>query len=215
MLRSDIEGLRDADLSPQERAALSDNGEHEEALALGKRVAGLPDPANAGPSAEEILERGGRRVYSGSAVAGGLLLAVAAAVGLVVIPGQTLRERGARALVGGVHLEAVATGPSGPRALADGDVVRPDEGVVFRVSTSAPGYAWVTDGQGQTVWPVGGDSWMLEPGAHVPGGEEAPQAYRPDHGRMGTETFRVTLCPTPDRLDAACASSMLAVSWTP
>ncbi len=200
----DFLGLRDEDLSPEERAKLASDLDlaraHRDALTLGRAIASLP------PAATRPI----RRAWVGSALLGlaGAGLSVAAALLLATssdVPAP-LRARGSAVGAADLALRAVAEGPRGVRALANGDAVAPDEAVVFEVHTSATG-TWTLDERSTAtrIWPSG-EADPQPGGRHLVGGDR-PQAWRP--AQAGLQHYVATWCDAGDM----CVEQPLVLRW--
>lgn len=204
-------GLRHEDLTDADRALLRDPelaAEHERELELGQQLALLPDPEG-GPTLAEVRAASGRRRRS-PALWGGLALAAAALLA-VQLGGDDMRNRGVPDGVGHVSLRAVAEGPDGRRALADGDAVRGDERVLFRAVVDGSGHVVLTQ-DGAAIHPISGRA-EVQGGPWVPR-DGGPLSWRPDDGRSRGE-YRVWLCPEPSGSLDGCRSDGLVLHWTP
>jgi hypothetical protein len=165
------------------------------------------------PPIDRVRRRVARRKAVRGAVAVGAPLAGIAVVGVLVV-GQGdggVRDRGTDVAGGAplVGLDAVADGPGGPRPLADGVALGPDDRVVFFVRTSADGEATIREiGRSSVVvYPPTG-TWSVRAGDNVPGGG-SPLAWRTDQG-AGTVQYVVEVCAS----GGACATDAMTVRWT-
>lgn len=159
------------------------------------------------PPIERVRRRASRRRARRRALAVGALVGVAL-LGVVAARPSTTRDRG----VAGaplVSLEAVADGPRGPRPLADGGAVGPDEQVVFFVRSDRPGWAEVRE-EGTLVWPASGQSWAVVAGENVPGGG-SPVAWRPDRPADALR-YEARVCDDPEA--ARCGVAGLTLRWS-
>ncbi len=200
----DFLGLRDEDLSPEERAKLASDLDlaraHRDALTLGRAIASLP-PTSPRPVG---------RAWAWSAVlalaGAGLSVAVALLVATPSDMPPPLRARGSAGGAADLALRAVAEGPRGVRALADGDAVAPDEAVVFEVHTTATG-TWTLDERSTStrIWPSG-EADPQPGGRHLVGGDR-PQAWRPAHA--GPQRYVATWCDAGD----VCVEQPLVLHW--
>jgi hypothetical protein len=189
-------GLRPEDQTPDEAVQAARAPEHARALALGARIATLPQ--RPGPASLERRRRPATRAGWVAAIA----VAAAVLLGLQVAP--TVRDRGVTGLAEpAVRLEAVAEGPTGLRPLRAGDAVGPDERVLFRVHASAAGALTLREDDAATVW-----DGPVQAGAFTPGGD-ALLSWRPDTG-SGPRTYTATLC-VADR----CDTDGLTLRWLP
>jgi len=210
--RYDLVGLRDADLSADERA-LRDASIAADATAaadadLAARLGALPPEVPGGPSLADILARaeqtpvtaavpetlepanrpGPLRWLGGLAVAAAAVVAVAVSVGGEADEGRWKGTGGEASL----RLEVVAEHPGGLRSLGDDGAVRSDERVLFTVHADRPGHLALYEAIDDR-WALVTDFGEVAAGRHVPGGER-PLSWRPD--RVGDQArYRAIWCP--------------------
>lgn len=154
------------------------------------------------PPIDRVRRRVRRRVARRALFRVAALVCVVATVGVGVVGG---RDRGGAGTVPLVAIDAVAEGASGPRGLADGAEVGPDERVVFFVRSSIDGVAEVREGPDTVVL-----SWPIAAGDNAVGGA-TPLSWRPD-GPLGVQRYEVTVCPT-EGATTGCASDGLTLRW--
>lgn len=153
-------------------------------------------------SAAEVAALARRRVRRRRGLAAGIAV-LAAASALLVPEAPGLRARGVGAAMP-VSIEALAEGPSGLRPLRDGDLVRADERVVFRLDASGPGDLSLAEADGARIWPLDG-RWTVAAGRWFLG--DPPLAWAA-HGRR---TVVASLCD--DRGD--CSRATFTLTFAP
>lgn len=230
MNRSEQLGIRDEDLTTEERAQraawLADDAaaarEHGDALDLGGSLRTLPSPT-AGFSAADVLAHAEtqRKVIPSRR---GVVGAIAAAAALVMFVGlpqgdDTGRFKGGNTSTpGSVHLEAVAEGAA-VTDLGDGDHVPASAAVVFRAVTDSSGFLYLVqhqDGATTHLMPADGHTWSVQAGSHLVGGE-SPMAWRPDDG-PGLYDYEIWFCKgalrdVPDTAPPGCVVDSLTLTW--
>ena len=215
-------GVRPEDLTPAERQALEKastetQAAHAAALQLGERLEDLPPPSIVRPPPESLLARVRHRKARRTVLriaAAALALAATALLMVGIWPEEEgQRDRGAFAPPpGSVHIQAAAEGPRGPRALAEGDAVANNEGVLFRAQVDYDGYLFLTEVEtGAVVWPPEGEQWEVTAGQDATVGGDALLAWRPDR-RLERATYRLWLCPHPKR-NVLCVYDELTLTW--
>lgn len=170
-----------------------------------------PDPPNplTGAQLRALAEHGGPDLRWLQALAASVVLG-SGLLALALVTGDTpeLRARGP-ADHGEVTLRWIVEGTSPPRLGAPS--VGPDERVIFRLGTTAPGFLCVfeetPDGFVRVVPAEGG--WPVEAGEHVPRLGDAIAAFVTDHG-PGERRYRAAL----DREDPECANPEATATTT-
>lgn len=175
----------------------------------------LPIPADGRTILERVKVRD--RIVMG-AVAGSTFLSILliCSVAWWQRPAPDLTPRGAGDVAPTLELGWLVEGETATRGT--GAPITPDQEVIFRANSSAPGFLCLDergdDGTWQRLFPFAGTSWEVAAGEHLLQSDGTAQTFRTDLG-PGVRGYRLTL----DLDDAACAApaatTEVELEWMP